>query len=164
MKAFPSKFLGSKSFASISYSKYAYCRSMSLKRVSYTDSDGRKRVVLLPEEYSDDQAEAIGIPVGPPRLDELGLPLELEVRLNNELFHRGILEPNDALRRRPDIMGAIQSALKIDTDAIVTLYVGKDFKNASTKSSSEETKVNQDVKQPAVRRQTPRSRRRQNAK
>jgi len=132
---------------------------MSLKRVMYTDSDGRKRVVLLPEEYSEDQAEAIGIPVGPPRLDELGLPLELEVRLNNELYNRGILEPNDALRKRADIMGAIQSALKIDTDIIVTLYIGKDYRNASSRKSVEEPKVENVIAKSTSNRQS-RTRRR----
>lgn len=100
---------------------------MSLKRTSWTDSDGRKKVVLIPEE--SDQAE-MGIPVGPPSLAELGLPLELEVRLNNELANRGILTATDALRGRAEISLAIQSVLKLDADRIIQVYVGPDFKNA----------------------------------
>lgn len=100
---------------------------MSLKRAEWTDPDGRRKVVLIPEE--SDQAE-MGIPVGPPPLDELGLPLEIEVRLNNELVNRGILTAVDALRNRAEISLALQSVLKLDADRIVQTYVGPDFRNA----------------------------------
>lgn len=100
---------------------------MSLKRASWTDSDGRNKVVLIPED--SDQAE-MGIPVGPPSLAELGLPLDIEVRLNNELVNRGILTAVDALKNRAEISLAIQSVLKVDTDRIVQAYVGPDFTNA----------------------------------
>lgn len=100
---------------------------MSLKRASWTDSDGRNKVVLIPED--SDQAE-MGIPVGPPPLTELGLPLDIEVRLNNELANRGILTAVDALKNRAEISLAIQSVLKVDTDRIVQAYVGPDFTNA----------------------------------
>ena len=100
---------------------------MSLKRAEYKDAEGRKKVVLIPEE--SDQAE-MGIPVGPPDLTELGLPLELEVRLNNELANRGILTAVDALKNRVEISLAIQSVLKLDADRIINVYTGPDFTNA----------------------------------
>lgn len=100
---------------------------MSLKRASWIDPEGRKKIVLIPEE--SDQAE-MGIPIGPPALTELGLPLELEVRLNNELVNRGILTPVEALRNRAEISLAIQSALKLDVDKVVLMYIGSDYKNA----------------------------------
>ena len=100
---------------------------MSLKRASWTDPEGRKKVVLIPEE--SDQPE-MGIPVGPPPLTDLDLPLELEVRLNNELVNRGIITPVEALRNRAEISLAIQSALKLSVDRIIQMYTGPDFKNA----------------------------------
>lgn len=102
---------------------------MSLKRTSWIDPEGRKKFVLIPEESGEEQAE-MGIPVGPPSFAELELPTEIEVRLNNELANRGILTPVDALRNRAEISLAIQSALKIDVDRVVQMYVGKDFTNA----------------------------------
>ena len=100
---------------------------MSLKRASYVDIEGRKKVVLIPEE--SDQPE-MGIPVGPPDLTELNLPLELEVRLNNELVNRGILTPIEALKNRAEISLAIQSTIKLDVDRIIQAYTGPDYKNA----------------------------------
>lgn len=100
---------------------------MSLKRASYIDPEGRKKVVLIPEESNEAE---IGIPVGPPPLSELGLPLELEVRLNNELVNRGIITAIDALKNRTEISLAIQSTLKLDVDRIIQMYTGPDFQNA----------------------------------
>lgn len=108
---------------------------MSLVRFSYKDPDGRWKVVLLPEGASEEEAER-GIPIGPPPLSELGLPLETEVRLNNELYHRDIITPTDALRRRGDIVSAIQSVFKIDAESVVTLFVGRDYVNASTSAEN----------------------------
>ena len=100
---------------------------MSLKRASWIDPEGRKKVVLIPEE--SDQAE-MGIPVGPPDLTGLDLPLELEVRLNNELVNRGIITDIDAIRNRNEISLAIQSVLKLDVDRVLNAYLPPDFKNA----------------------------------
>jgi hypothetical protein len=106
---------------------------MSLKKISFKDEYGRHKVVLLPEEESEENA-AIGVPVGPPDLSELGLPAEMEIRLNNELFYRGILTPQDALKKRPEVSAAIQSVLKLDTERIVTIYAGKDYRNGRKES------------------------------
>lgn len=102
---------------------------MSLKRASWKDSDGRIKVVLIPEDAGEEQAE-MGIPLGPPSLLGLNLPEEIEIRLNNELANRGILTANEALRNRQEIMSAIQSALKLDIDRVIGMYVGSDFSNA----------------------------------
>lgn len=107
---------------------------MGLKQVSYTDEEGRIKAVMLPESSSEDEAQLRGIPIGPPSLEELGLPKEIEVALNNELFHRGILTPRDALKRRPEIMSALQAALRLDSEKVFVAYVGRDFRNARTKS------------------------------
>lgn len=104
-------------------------------RFSYKDPDGRWKVVLLPEGASEEEVER-GIPIGPPPLAELGLPLETEVRLNNELYHRDILTPGDAMRRRSEIVQAIQAAFKVDANSVVTLFVGRDYVNASTPAES----------------------------
>ena len=106
---------------------------MSLKRVVYTDLDGRKKIVLLPDTVLEEEAE-IGIPVGPPPLSSLGLPLEIEVRLNNELFNRGIITQTDALRKRLEVMYAIQSVFKVDANRVVALYLGEDYRNARQES------------------------------
>lgn len=109
---------------------------MSLKKVIYKDQEGRHKVVLLPEEESEENA-AIGVPVGPPDLSELGLPSDMEIRLNNELFYRGILTPQDALKKRAEVSAAIQSVLKLDTERIVVIYAGKDYRNNGREKSPE---------------------------
>lgn len=79
--------------------------------------------MLLPEDAEDTQA-SMGVPVGPPNLSELGLPLEMEVRLNNELAARGIFTSEDARKRRSEIVAAIQAAIKVDAGRIVDIYTG----------------------------------------
>lgn len=98
---------------------------MPLKQVKYQDSEGRFKVVLLPEQEPDDYAEDRGIPYGPPNLDDLDLPHEISVRLNNELYYRGIFTATDAIKRRSDIQLALMAALKVDTARIFDIYVGK---------------------------------------
>lgn len=102
---------------------------MSLKRASWIDPEGRKRVVLLPEDQGAENAE-MGIPVGPPSFAELNLPIEIEVRLNNELVNRNIVTTTDALKNRAEILLAIQWALKVDVDRIIQMYAGSNYKNA----------------------------------
>lgn len=106
---------------------------MSLQRVIHIDESGRKKYVLLPEGVSENEADK-GIPVGPPDFTELGLPEELEVRLNNELFNRGIIEVKDALRGRDQIQAALMSVLKVDAGRVVEAYTGKDYNNARPES------------------------------
>jgi len=78
-------------------------------------------IVELPEGAPDSDASK-GVPVGPPSLKPLGLPLDIEVRLHNELFHRGLLTKNDAVRHKQDIGSALQSTLKLSIHDILNTY------------------------------------------
>lgn len=92
-----------------------------MKQARYTDDDGRIWVTLLPEEAPDTMAEQ-GVPHGPPSMEPLGLPLEVEVRLHNELVHREILTEHDVRRRQPEVQAALMAALKVDALRIAALY------------------------------------------
>lgn len=107
---------------------------MSLERVTYTDEKGRKKYVLLPEGASKEEAE-IGVPVGPPSLEELNLPEEIEVRLNNELYNRNIVTLSDALKDRAGIVSALQAVFKIDAGRIIDVFLGKDYPVAAPEKS-----------------------------
>jgi len=91
------------------------------RRVTYTDDAGRRWVVMLPEGKPDSDA-SMGIPVGPPSLEPLGLPEEIEVRLHNALVDRGLLTERDAKMRRSHLLGALQAALKVDIVRVAALY------------------------------------------
>jgi hypothetical protein len=123
---------------------------MPLKQVSYKDTDGRYRTVLLPESEPEEFAELRGILIGPPDLSELGLPTDIEVRLNNELYHRGIIDAKSATRNRQEIVYAIQSALKVDADRIIGVYLGRSLENGSkvTEKLSNKTVSNRGSRQP----------------
>lgn len=84
--------------------------------------------MLLPEGVPDSDA-SMGMPLGPPSLESLGLPEEQEVRLHNQLFDRRLYTRQDAQRRRQDIMGALFAAFKVDAQRIVDLY-GQEEKSA----------------------------------
>ena len=92
-----------------------------MRQVDYIDTDGRHFKVIvtdscLPELYS------AGIPIGPPPLEARGLPLDLEVRLNNQLYNRGIFTQRDAAKRPRDLMAALQGALRLDIQRILEVY------------------------------------------
>lgn len=92
---------------------------MAMKRVQWTDSDGRKFYSYIPEGVTEAQAH-IGVPIGPPSLESLELPLELEVRLNNALFDRGIIEKKDV--NYDEIRYALLAVLKLDALKVGQLY------------------------------------------
>ncbi len=94
------------------------------RQVSYTDEAGRRWAVKLPDDKPDTDAK-MGFPVGPPSLESLGLPEEIEVRLHNALHDRGLLTPRDAKVRRSHMLGALQSALKVDIVRITALYAAE---------------------------------------
>lgn len=104
---------------------------MSLQRSNYTDPEGMKKVVLLPEGAPESEAYR-GIVVGPPDLSSLGLPKETEVRLNNELHARRIVTAQDAIQHRAEIVLALQSVFKVDANSIVELFVGREDSNGNT--------------------------------
>lgn len=94
-----------------------------MKRVTYTDGDGRMTWVLIPEWAPDGDAH-MGIVLGPPSLAELNLPLEIDVALHNQLYYRGIITARDAQTKRQEITAAIISACKVDSGRILNLYLG----------------------------------------
>ncbi len=93
---------------------------MGLQKVEYRDGDGRKFLVQVPLGF-EDMAES-GIPVGPPDLSELELPLEMEVKLNNQLYDRNLFTLADVRRRPEDIGAALKAVLRIDVLRIKSLY------------------------------------------
>lgn len=90
------------------------------KRVEYKDESGRKYLVEVPEGY-EDMAEA-GIRIGPPDLEPLNLPLEYEVRLNNQLYDRKLFTLADVRRRPDEIRAALHAVYHVDVLAIKYLY------------------------------------------
>lgn len=93
-----------------------------LRQVSWTDDLGRKWVSRIPEGAADDEAPR-GIPYGPPPLDDLGLPDELQTRLHNQLVDRGLLTPAD-LRRKGvgEVASALMAALRVDAGRVAALF------------------------------------------
>lgn len=92
-----------------------------MREVEYEDVDGRKFLVQIPDDAPDEHA-MYGIIVGPPDLMTLGLPTEIEVRLNNQLFNRGLIRRRDARKDRGGLLGALMSVLKVDSQKILELY------------------------------------------
>lgn len=92
-----------------------------MKNVTYKDKRGRLFSVNVPDNSVEEDYKH-GIVVGPPDLSDLGLPSSFEVRLNNELFHRGILTFMDAKKRRTDVVAALQAVLRVDADKVLQVY------------------------------------------
>jgi len=78
--------------------------------------------MLVPDDAPESTWE-FGIPIGPPDLGDLGLPSSIEVRLNNELFNRGLITSRDVRKNGDSVFGALQAVLKVDTGRIVQLYL-----------------------------------------
>lgn len=95
-----------------------------MQTVEYKTTDGFKYQVLLPDGESLKNAK-LGIRVGPPDLTSLGLPKEVEKRLNNALYDRGLLTRADARRRTAEITAAWQSALRVDVTRVLDVYRGE---------------------------------------
>lgn len=93
-----------------------------MRDVDYTDDQGRSWRVRVPDDCPADRFPE-GIPIGPPALASLGLPLEVEVRLHNQLFGRGLLTRRDVLRRSGDVFAALQAAYRVDVQTLQTLYL-----------------------------------------
>ena len=85
----------------------------------YVDDEGRHWAVLMPEGHEHPE---MGIPFGPPDLASLDLPLDVEVRLHNQLFNRQLYTLRD-VRRDPDgIKASIQAAYRLDFQRVTGLY------------------------------------------
>ena len=89
-------------------------------RIEYKDEEGRKYLVELPEEHQD--MPESGIVIGPPDLSELGLPIEYEVKLNNQLYDRKLFKLADVRRRPEDIDAALKAIFHLDVRKIRNLY------------------------------------------
>lgn len=94
-----------------------------MRTVDYTDPAGYTRRVLLPNDASDNDA-ALGVPLGPPDLEPLGLPIPLERRLHAELVNRGLWTYNDVLKHKQSLFAAWQAALGVDAMRLMSLYAG----------------------------------------
>jgi len=92
-----------------------------LREVRWEDHAGRYWLVELPDNVPDTDAE-YGIILYPVDLSSLGLPIEIEVRLHNQLYHRGIRSGPEARLRQSDISTAIRTALRVDALRIIKLY------------------------------------------
>lgn len=92
-----------------------------MREATHTDKKGRKWAVWIPDQAPDSDA-AMGIPIGPPSLESLGLPRELEIKLQNELYARRLWRLRDVNQRRQDVVSAIQAALRLDAQKIIDLY------------------------------------------
>jgi hypothetical protein len=77
--------------------------------------------VLIPDDAPDDHAR-FGIPFCPVDLGPLHLPLQIEVELHNQLYHRRIASEEDARARATDIASAIRTALKLSVTSVQELY------------------------------------------
>lgn len=97
-----------------------------MREVTYTDHEGRMWWRLLPDGAPDSDAR-IGIPLGPPPIDSLGLPVQVGTRLHNELYHQRIFDHVDAVRRQTDIATALRSALRLDVASVIALYADRDI-------------------------------------
>lgn len=94
---------------------------MGLRRATFTDETGRRWAVMLPQDASDDDAD-IGIPVGPPPMDNLNLPEPVAVALHNELHDRGMLTLKDASRNRHELHAALMAAYKVDAESVMAQF------------------------------------------
>jgi hypothetical protein len=83
----------------------------------YVDPEGRKFRVLLPEGRPEREAYR-GVRLGPPDLSSLNYPISVEVRLNNILYARRLLD-----RATPEqCRDAILSAVKGDGTILAALF------------------------------------------
>lgn len=93
-----------------------------MRDVDYTDDEGRIWRVRVPDDCPADRY-AEGIAIGPPALASLGLPLDVEVRLHNQLHARKLLTRRDVLRRPADVYAALQAAYRVDMQTLQMLYL-----------------------------------------
>ena len=82
--------------------------------------DGRKYLVEVPEGF--EHLAQSGLRIGPPDLEPLGLPIDYEVRLNNQLYDRKLFTLADVRLRPEEIKAALQAAFRVDVLTIRNLY------------------------------------------
>lgn len=107
---------------------------------SYVDEDGRHHAVMLPEGVPEENASK-GLPLGPPILSSLGLQLDQEVRLHNQLFSRRLFTAKDVRARKVDVVAALMSTFKVDAERIVQLYLAQEVKRNGRRPGPKPRKV-----------------------
>lgn len=103
-----------------------------MKQATYTDAQGRKWRVWLPDGVPDREAH-MGLPIGPPDISELDLPEDISVRLHNELFDRELFTSRDVRARRQDLVSAVISAFKFSAERIQEIYVREEKEEVKEK-------------------------------
>jgi len=88
-----------------------------MRRITYTDKFGYKRVSLIRDTDPDDLAPQ-GVPIGPPDLDLVDWE-EVKRDLNNMLVDRNILTYGDIQRQNTGVSSCVRSCL---TSKVVNLY------------------------------------------
>lgn len=94
-----------------------------MKDVLFTDHLGRKFKVQAPDDLEEKDYK-YGVFIGPPLLCNLGLPVQIEIELHNQLYNRGIFTLRDAKKRRHEVIAALATVLAIQADRILEAYVG----------------------------------------
>ena len=98
-----------------------------MKQLAYTDPDGRKYMVALPDDAPDSHAR-LGIVIGPPLsiTDSLmgTLPKGVAIEIHNALFDRRIFTWEDARTRVVEVRAAIQAALGATLESVLDAYRG----------------------------------------
>lgn len=97
---------------------------VTLTRTTWIGPDGRKWLRGVPEGAPASDA-AIGIPLGPPDLSDLGLPDEIHVRLHNALYDRHVFSYQDARKDPREINSALIAAFRVSVQRILQLYEGE---------------------------------------
>ena len=92
------------------------------KYIEYIDDEGRKLLVALDDDAPDSEAY-MGVVIGPPDLTELNLPLHIEIKLNNELFDRGLLTAKDVKGKHQNLFSVIQATYKADVVALSNIFL-----------------------------------------
>lgn len=97
-----------------------------MSKLVRTNIDGLNYVVSVPESAQEEEYE-YGLIVGPPEalVNVLLESWDLEAlanRLHQELYARDIITVDSAMRRRQDVMGALQAVLKLDVERIIEVY------------------------------------------
>ena len=93
----------------------------TLVLVEYTDAEGLRTMRRVPADmYKEDWG--MGILVGPPPLDTLGLPERIQTKLNNELVNRRLITYADVRKRPQDLFAALQATFKTDVQTLQRLF------------------------------------------
>lgn len=95
---------------------------MRMVQVKLEDEDGRLFMVLIPE--GDEDHPERGVVLGPPYLDDLDLPLDVEVKFNNQLFNRGLITKRDLRGHGAELTAALQAAFRVSANKVAALYEG----------------------------------------